>query len=46
MTISTAHLAELLSGIARAQQALVDAVERADAGLRSTHLIQIGRAHV
>ena len=39
MTISIAHLAELLSGIARSQQAIIDAVERADGGWRSTHLI-------
>ena len=39
MTISNEHLAELLSGIARAQQAIVDAVERAEPGWRSTHLV-------
>src|SRR5690606_6276422 len=41
MTISTEHLAELLAGIARAQQALVDAIERSDAGWRNTHLIPV-----
>lgn len=41
MTISNEHLAELLSGIARAQQAIVDAVERADPGWRSTHLVPL-----
>ena len=39
MSISTEHLAELLSGIARAQQAIVDAVERSNGGWRNTHLI-------
>jgi len=39
MTISIVHLAELLAGIARSQQAIIDAVERADGGWRSTHLI-------
>lgn len=39
MTISNEHLAELLSGIARAQQAIVEAVERAEPGWRSTHLV-------
>src|SRR6476660_4381205 len=41
MTISTEHLAELLSGIARAQQAIIDAVERSDAGWRNTHLVPL-----
>lgn len=41
MTISTEHLAELLSGIARAQAALADAVERGDPGWRNTHLVPI-----
>ena len=41
MTISTEHLAELLSGIARSQQAIIDAVERADGGWRNAHLIPI-----
>lgn len=39
MTISVAHLAELLSGIARCQQAIIDAIERDNGGWRSTHLI-------
>ena len=37
--ISTSQLAELLVGIARAQQAIVDAVESSKAGFRSTHLL-------
>src|SRR6185436_16923686 len=39
MSISIEHLAELLSGIARSQQAIIDAVERANGGWRNTHLI-------
>jgi hypothetical protein len=38
MSISIEHLAELLSGIARAQQAIIDAVDRANPGWRNTHL--------
>lgn len=41
MNISTEHLVELLSGIARAQAALADAVERGDPGWRNTHLVPI-----
>jgi len=41
MTISIEHLAELLSGIARSQQAIIDAVERANAGWRNTHLTPV-----
>ena len=41
MTISTEHLAELLAGIARSQQALIDAIERADGGWRNTHLLSL-----
>jgi hypothetical protein len=37
--ISSRQLAELLVGIARAQQAIVDAVESSKAGFRSTHLM-------
>lgn len=36
--ITTRHLAELLVGIARAQQAVIDAVESSKPGFRSTHL--------
>ena len=36
MNISIEHLAELLAGMARSQQAIVDAVERANAGWRNT----------
>ena len=41
MNISTEHLVELLSGIARAQAALADAVERGDPGWRNSHLVPI-----
>ena len=37
-TLNTRQLAELLVGIARAQQAIVDAIESSKAGFRSTHL--------
>ena len=37
--ISNSQLAELLVGIARAQQAIVDAMESSKAGFRSTHLM-------
>ena len=36
--ISTHQLAEILVGIARAQQAIVDAIESSKPGFRSTHL--------
>jgi hypothetical protein len=36
--LSTQQLAELLVGIARAQQAIIDAVESSRAGFKSTHL--------
>lgn len=36
--ITTHQLAELLVGIARAQQAIIEAVESAKPGFRSTHL--------
>ena len=35
MSISIEHLAELLSGIARSQQAIVDAIERENGGWRN-----------
>lgn len=37
-TLDTRQLAELLVGIARAQQAIVDAIESSRPGFRSTHL--------
>lgn len=41
MSISIEHLAELLSGIARSQQAIVDAIERENGGWRNAHLIPL-----
>ena len=37
-TLNTHQLAEIVVGIARAQQAIVDAIESAKPGFRSTHL--------
>jgi len=37
-SLSTHQIAELLVGIARAQQAIIDAVESSKAGFKSTHL--------
>ncbi|MPZ43471.1 MAG: hypothetical protein GEV05_08730 [Betaproteobacteria bacterium] len=37
-TLNTHQLAEILVGIARAQQAIIDAIESSKAGFRSTHL--------
>lgn len=39
MNLSTEQLAELLAGIARAQQAIVDAIESESGGFRSTHML-------
>jgi len=36
--LNTHQIAQLLVGIARAQQAIIDAVESSKAGFRSTHL--------
>jgi hypothetical protein len=41
MSITNEQLAELLSGIARSQQAIIDAIERSDGGWRNTHLIPV-----
>jgi hypothetical protein len=38
MNISAAQLAELLAGIAKSQNAIIDAVERANGGWRNTHM--------
>lgn len=38
MTITTHQLAELLIGVARSQQAIIDAVESMKAGFKGTHL--------
>ncbi|MGH8663031.1 MAG: hypothetical protein ACREUX_02075 [Burkholderiales bacterium] len=37
-TLNTHQLAEILVGVARAQQAIVDAIESAKPGFRYTHL--------
>ena len=41
MNLTNEQLAELLAGIARAQQAIIDAVDRAEPGFRNTHLIPV-----
>jgi hypothetical protein len=40
MTISIEQLAELLAGVARSQQAVIDAIEGESAGWRNRHLLQ------
>jgi hypothetical protein len=37
-TLNTHQLAEIMVGIARAQQAIIDAIESSRPGFRSTHL--------
>ena len=39
MNLTTAHLADILIGIARAQNAVVDAMERANPGFRNNHAV-------
>ena len=39
MNLSTEQLAELLAGIARSQQAIIDAIESESGGWRNTHLL-------
>jgi hypothetical protein len=41
MSLSNEQLAELLAGIARSQQAIIDAVDRAEPGFRNTHLVPV-----
>jgi len=41
MDLTSDHLADLIIGIARAQNALIDAIERAEPGFRSTHAVPI-----
>lgn len=38
MELTTQQLAQILLGVARAQQAIVDALENSKAGFKSTHL--------
>jgi hypothetical protein len=39
MSLTTEQLAELLAGIARSQQAIIDAIESESGGWRNTHLL-------
>jgi hypothetical protein len=39
MNLSSEHLADILIGIARAQNAVIDAMERANPGFRSSHAL-------
>lgn len=39
MTLTHQQLAELLAGIARSQQAIIDAIDRAQPGFRGTYLL-------
>ena len=41
MNLNSDQLADLLIGIARAQNALIDAVERVEPGFRSTHAVPV-----
>lgn len=41
MNLTLEQLAELLAGIARAHNAIIDAVDRAQPGFRNTHLIPV-----
>src|SRR5437773_997265 len=41
MNLTTEHLADMLIGIARAQNAVIDAMERASPGFRNTHALPL-----
>jgi len=41
MDLTTEQLAEILIGIARAQNAVIDAMERASPGFRNTHAVPL-----
>jgi hypothetical protein len=41
MEISSEYLADLLIGIAKAQTAVIDAIERANPGFRNTHAVPL-----
>jgi hypothetical protein len=41
MNLTTAHIADILIGIARAQNAVVEAMERASPGFRDTHAVPL-----
>src|ERR1044071_1027795 len=41
MNLTTEHLADMLIGVARAQNAVLDAMERASPGFRNTHALPL-----
>jgi hypothetical protein len=41
MNLTTDHLADILIGVARAQNAVIDAMERASPGFRNTHALPL-----
>src|SRR5207249_3746131 len=41
MNLTTEHLADILIGVARAQNAVIDAMERANPGFRNTHALPL-----
>src|SRR2546421_97419 len=41
MNLTTEHLADILIGVARAQNAVIDAMERASPGFRHTHALPL-----
>jgi hypothetical protein len=41
MNLTTDQLAELLAGVARSQNTIIDAVERANGGWRNNHLLPL-----
>src|SRR6266566_6485429 len=41
MNLTTAHLADILIGVARAQNAVIEAMERASPGFRNTHALPL-----
>ena len=41
MNLSTDHLADILIGVARAQNAVIEAMERAHPGFRNTHALPL-----
>src|SRR6266568_1271581 len=41
MTLTTEHLADILIGVARAQNAVIEAMERASPGFRNTHALPL-----
>jgi len=41
MNLTTEHLADLLIGITRAQNAVIEAMERASPGFRNTHAVPL-----